>query len=54
MIENVIKVHFKSIADFQNRICKLWQDQKQHENYEFTFENEEVEKSFNELMNKFN
>lgn len=54
MIKNVIKIHFKSISDFQNRIHKLWQEQKVDEVYEFTFESKLVEKAFNELMAAFN
>jgi hypothetical protein len=53
MTKKVIKIHFKSVEDFKSRICRLWQNQEEDEEYEFTFENDEVEKAFNELMTKF-
>lgn len=53
MIKDIVPVHFTSIKDLQNRICALWQDQKENESYDFTFENEEVEKAFNDLVVKF-
>lgn len=50
---NSIPVHFKSVVDFKSRIAGLWQNQKEDEVYDFTFENEEVEKAFNDLINRF-
>jgi hypothetical protein len=49
-----VPIHFRSIKDFRNRICGLWQDQKDNENYDFTFANQEVEDEFNNLVESFN
>lgn len=52
-MEEVIKIHFRSVKDFRNRICALWQDQKENEVYEFSFESEEVENEYNDLVERF-
>lgn len=50
----MILVHFESVEDFKNRICRLWQDQKENEMYNFSFENDEVEDAFLTIADNFN
>ncbi len=50
----IIKIHFQSVEDFRNRIARLWQIQKDDEEYDFTFEDEKTENAFNDLIKKFN
>ncbi|GEM_PF-5045736 len=49
----MIKVHFSSIPDFRKRIVSLWQDQKEAEVYDFTFETPEVKMEFDNLVKAF-
>lgn len=54
MEEKYIDVHFKSPSDFRRRIAGLWQKQKENEVYNFTFEDAETEKAFDDLSKCFN
>lgn len=40
--EKNILIHFKSVEDLRSRIVKLLQEQKDHEIYEFTFEDHQT------------
>ena len=53
MDKTVTNIHFKGVKDFRSRIAGLWQNQKVYETYDFTFENNETEKAFNELIECF-
>lgn len=48
-----ITITFKNRADFRNRIAKLWQEQKENEEYEFIFLDRESEDDFEKLSNAF-
>lgn len=48
-----IDVTFKNVLDFRNRISRLWQDQKEDEEYNFIFLDEETENEFNLLVSAF-
>ena len=41
-------------SDFRKRIVSLWQDQKENEIYDLTFEDRESENEFNKLIECFN
>ena len=53
MEKEVIKIRFNNVADFKNRICRLWQEQKENELYEFEFSDEETEKEFMKIIKVF-
>lgn len=48
-----ILIHFRSLQDFKNRIARLWQDQKDDETYEFTFEDDETMVAYIDLVRSF-
>ena len=52
-MKKVINITFKSIADFRHRIAKLWQEQKDEEEYNFIFLCPQAEKEFDKLVSSF-
>jgi hypothetical protein len=48
-----VEIHFKNLKDFQCRIAKLWQQQKEDEIYCFTFSDKETEKAFEDFSKRF-
>lgn len=53
MVKKIIKITFKNKSDFRNRIARLWQVQKEDEEYEFIFPDEETEIEFENLILSF-
>lgn len=54
VLTKIINIHFHSVKDFKNRICQLWQNQKDDEKYVFSFEDKETEDAFEHLTESFN
>lgn len=52
-MKKTIDITFKSIEDFRRRICKLWQDQKEDEIYNFIFLCDKVEKEWGKFSSIF-
>ncbi len=48
-----IKITFKSVLDFRNRIATIFQNQKEGQIYEFEFLCEDARKEFEELTEAF-
>lgn len=52
-MKKLVTIKFKSLDDFKNRIARLWQDQKEDEEYEFIFPDDETEEAFECLVKCF-
>lgn len=52
-MKKTIDITFKSVTDFRRRICKLWQDQKEDEIYNFIFLCDKAEKEWDNFSSIF-
>lgn len=53
MGEKIIKIVKLNKHNFRDKIVAVWQDQKENEIYDFEFEDEDVEKQFEDLCKCF-
>jgi hypothetical protein len=53
MEKKIVKINFKSKADFRNRFPGFWLSQKPDEEYEFTFSDKETENDFFSIIKCF-
>ncbi len=53
MSKIIKQIKFKNLSDFKRRIARLFQDQKEDEEYEFIFPDKETEDAFDKLFSSF-